>query len=52
MTHPMFGKTWGENLRWRQELQEGKRPATIYDVEWLLIELKITEDKFRYYLNK
>jgi hypothetical protein len=47
----MEGKTLGERNAWEKELKDGKREATIYDVAWLLLELAVTTDKWKYYMN-
>ena len=51
MNHPMQGKTLAEIKAWEEELIEGKRGATIYDVEWLLTRFKVERDKAVYYMN-
>ena len=52
MNDPMNGKTYGERLAWEQELLDGKREGTIFDVEWLVPRLKVETDKAIYYMNK
>ena len=52
MSHPMQGKTLGERLAWEQELLDGKREGTIFDIEWLVPRLKVETGKFVYYMNK
>ena len=52
MSHPMQGKTLGERNLWEQELLDGKREGTAFDVEWLVPRLKVETGKFVYYMNK